>query len=114
MGIRNIVIGYRITDKAKILENLVYNHLLYKGYDIKVGYYGDKEIDFIGEKKPYDLRKINAAHHWDSIGNQIAFGVLHLHLSLAYYHPTVTFRGKRLEAGPARISNSPFSTTKRC
>lgn len=50
MGIRNIVIGYLITDKTKILENLVYNHLLYKGYDIKVGYYGDKEIDFIGEK----------------------------------------------------------------
>lgn len=50
MGIRNIVIGYRITDKAKILENLVYNHLLYKSYDIKVGYYGDKEIDFVGEK----------------------------------------------------------------
>lgn len=50
MGIRNIVIGYRITDKAKILENLVYNHLLYKGYYIKVGYYGDKEIDFVGEK----------------------------------------------------------------
>lgn len=50
MGLRNIIIGYRITDKAKILENLVYNHLLYKGYSIKVGYYGDKEIDFIGEK----------------------------------------------------------------
>ena len=51
MGIRNIVIGYRITDKAKILENLVYNHLLYKGYDIKVGYYGDKEIDFYRRKE---------------------------------------------------------------
>ena len=51
MGIRNIVVGYRITDKAKILENLVYNHLLYKGYEVKVGYYGDKEIDFIAEKK---------------------------------------------------------------
>lgn len=50
MGIRNIVIGYRITDKAKILENLVYNHLLYRGYEVKVGYYGDREIDFIGEK----------------------------------------------------------------
>lgn len=50
MGIRNIVIGYRITDKGKILENMVYNHLLYKGYEVKVGYYGDKEIDFIGEK----------------------------------------------------------------
>lgn len=50
MGIRNIIIGYRITDKGKILENLVYNHLLYKGYEVKVGSYGDKEIDFIGEK----------------------------------------------------------------
>lgn len=50
MGIRNIVIGYRITDKAKILENLVYNHLLFKGYEVRVGYYGDKEIDFIAEK----------------------------------------------------------------
>lgn len=50
MGIRNIVIGYRITDKAKILENLVYNHLLYRGYEVKIGYYGDKEINFIGEK----------------------------------------------------------------
>ena len=28
----------------------MYNHLLYKSYDIKVGYYGDKEIDFVGEK----------------------------------------------------------------
>lgn len=51
MGIRNIVIGYRITDKAKLLENIVYNHLLYRGYEVKVGYYGDKEIDFVCEKK---------------------------------------------------------------
>ena len=50
MGVRNIVIGYRITDKGKILENLVYNHLLYKGYNVRIGYYGEKEIDFIGEK----------------------------------------------------------------
>ena len=50
MGLRNIVIGYRITDRAKILENLVYSHLLYRGYVNKKGYYGDKEIDFIGEK----------------------------------------------------------------
>ena len=50
LGIRNIVVGYRIMDNGKILENLVYNHLLYKGYEVKVGYYGDKEIDFIGER----------------------------------------------------------------
>lgn len=50
LGIRNIVIGYRVTDRAKILENLVYNHLLCKGYEVRIGYYGDKEIDFIAEK----------------------------------------------------------------
>lgn len=50
LGIRNIIVGYRITDKAKILENLVYNHLLYKGYKTRIGYYGDKEIDFVGER----------------------------------------------------------------
>lgn len=50
LGIRNIVIGYRIIDRAKLLENLVYNHLLYLGYEVRIGYIGDKEIDFIGEK----------------------------------------------------------------
>lgn len=50
LGIRNIVIGFRITDKAKIAENLVYNHLLYQGYTVRIGYIGNNEIDFIGEK----------------------------------------------------------------
>lgn len=50
MGIRNTVIGYRLTDRAKILENLVYNHLIYRGYRVKVGYWGSQEIDFVGER----------------------------------------------------------------
>ena len=50
MGIRNIVIGYRVTDRAKILENVVYNHLIYRGYRVKVGYWGSQEIDLVGEK----------------------------------------------------------------
>lgn len=50
LGLRNTIIGYRITDKAKILENVVYNHLLYDGYKINIGYNGNKEIDFICEK----------------------------------------------------------------
>ena len=37
MGLRNVVAGYRLSDKAKILENVVYNHLLYLGYSVKVG-----------------------------------------------------------------------------
>ena len=50
MGIRNIIIGYRLQDRAKILENIVYNHLLYRGYTIKVGVSGSSEIDFVCEK----------------------------------------------------------------
>lgn len=50
MGIRNIVAGYRLSDKAKILENVVYNHLLYLGYSVKVGNLGSLEIDFVCEK----------------------------------------------------------------
>lgn len=50
MGIRNIVTGYRLTDNAKILENLVYNHLLYRDYTVRIGYLGNNEIDFIAEK----------------------------------------------------------------
>lgn len=55
IGIRNIVIGYRITDRAKLLENLVYNHLLYRGYQIKVGINGVQEIDFVCEKNSEKL-----------------------------------------------------------
>lgn len=50
MGLRNVVAGYRLSDKAKILENVVYNHLLYLGYSVKVGNLGPLEIDFVCEK----------------------------------------------------------------
>ncbi|MBE5319123.1 ATP-binding protein [Pedobacter sp. MR2016-19] len=50
-GIRNAIIGYRPQDVGKLLENVVYNHLLYLGYKIKVGTVNTKEIDFIGERK---------------------------------------------------------------
>lgn len=50
MGIRNVVCGYRVSDKAKILENIVFNQLLYKGYHVKVGSLATEEIDFVCEK----------------------------------------------------------------
>ncbi|MCX6188600.1 MAG: ATP-binding protein [Bacteroidetes bacterium] len=50
MGIRNGLWGYRIEDKGKILENVVYNHLLFQGYKVQVGILGAFEIDFICEK----------------------------------------------------------------
>ena len=50
LGIRNAIWGYRIEDRGKIIENVVYNHLVFCGYIVKVGVLGDKEIDFIAEK----------------------------------------------------------------
>jgi len=47
MGIRNAVAGYRPQDRAKRLENLVCNHLLYCGYEVKVGALTAEEIDFV-------------------------------------------------------------------
>ena len=47
MGIRNAIAGYKTKDRAKRLENLVCNHLLYCGYDVKVGTLIPEEIDFV-------------------------------------------------------------------
>lgn len=50
LGIRNGLWGYRLEDRGKIMENVVFNHLIYKGYSIQVGMLGHKEIDFVAEK----------------------------------------------------------------
>jgi uncharacterized protein len=50
LGIRNILIGYRPDDLGKILENAVFNHLLYKGWEVKVGVFESNEIDFVCQK----------------------------------------------------------------
>lgn len=47
MGIRNVVAGYKPQDRAKRLENIVCNHLLYCGYEVTVGALSTEEIDFV-------------------------------------------------------------------
>jgi predicted AAA+ superfamily ATPase len=51
IGLRNAIFGYRQTDTGKIMENAVYNHLLYCGYEVTVGSDSNREIDFIARKK---------------------------------------------------------------
>lgn len=51
LGIRNALWGYRVQDLGKIMENVVYNHLIAYSYKVKVGVLGSAEIDFIAEKK---------------------------------------------------------------
>lgn len=50
LGLRNSVVGHKPGDRAKIIENLVYNELLYRGYEVKTGWKGNREIDFIATK----------------------------------------------------------------
>jgi len=50
LGIRNGLWGYRLEDRGKIMENVVYNHLVFRGYKVRVGVLGSYEVDFIAEK----------------------------------------------------------------
>ncbi len=50
-GIREAVIGGNMRDINLILENIVFLELKRRGYDVKIGKAGDKEIDFIAEWK---------------------------------------------------------------
>ena len=49
-GLRNAIVGYKPGDKAKLLENIVYNQLLFKGYEVKTGQLETEEIDFVATK----------------------------------------------------------------
>lgn len=51
LGIRHGLWGYRLEDKGKIVENVVYNHLRFRGYTVQVGILGVAEIDFICKKE---------------------------------------------------------------
>jgi len=51
IGMRNALIGYKVTDISKILENIVFVHLKSAGYQITVGKDRTKEIDFVARKK---------------------------------------------------------------
>lgn len=50
MGIRNVIAGYKPQDRGMRLENLVYNHLVYNGYKVKIGALGTEEIDFVCQR----------------------------------------------------------------
>lgn len=50
LGIRHGIWGYRPEGREKILENVVYNHLIFKGYSVKVGIIDKQEIDFVCQK----------------------------------------------------------------
>ncbi|TYR36902.1 ATP-binding protein [Sphingobacterium phlebotomi] len=51
IGLRNAVIGFnQRADLHKLLENVVYLHLIHQGFTVYIGKLGNREIDFMGER----------------------------------------------------------------
>jgi predicted AAA+ superfamily ATPase len=50
LGLKHAVIPYSGNQIANILENLVYNHLVYLDFQVFVGKHQDREIDFVAQK----------------------------------------------------------------
>ena len=50
IGLRNSMVGFKPDDTAQIIENLVFNRLIMLGFDVRIGKFDDKEIDFVCSK----------------------------------------------------------------
>lgn len=50
VGLRNAIIGFKMSDIEKVIENVVYLHLRSHGYSVSIGFSDNKEIDFVIEK----------------------------------------------------------------
>ena len=50
IGFRNLLLGYRDTDRGHIIENIVFLELLRRDYRVYIGKFGETEIDFVAEK----------------------------------------------------------------
>lgn len=62
VGIRNFITGgRRANDIEKIVENLVYQHMVRLGYEVKIGQLYGTEIDFVGTKGT-DVVYVQAAY----------------------------------------------------
>jgi len=56
LGLRHAILGYRTADIGKILENIVYLHLVTAGYQVRIGKIQNREVDFVasrGDEKIY-------------------------------------------------------------
>ena len=93
-GIRNVITGYLLKDKGKLLENVVYNHLLFLGYDVKVGVVNAQEIDFVCQRNN-ELLYIQVALRVDEPATmEREFGNL---LKIRDNYPKMVITGQRFD-----------------
>lgn len=51
ISIKNSLFGYNIDNLPYIIENIVYLELLNRGFDVHIGKFADKEIDFVAQRR---------------------------------------------------------------
>jgi predicted AAA+ superfamily ATPase len=62
LGLRNNIKSSEVLDYNKLFENIVFNEMLSRGYEVTVGKIGDYEIDFICYKKQKTKLYIQVAY----------------------------------------------------
>lgn len=56
VGVRNACLGFRQVEPAHIMENVIYNELRYRGYEVDVGVVEErKRVDGKEERKTYEI-----------------------------------------------------------
>lgn len=65
-GIRNYLDGYRGSDSGRLLENIIYNQLVYEGYDVFCGHMRAGEIDFVAIGDGSDRKYIQVTERIDA------------------------------------------------
>lgn len=76
LGIRHAILGYKPQDMGKVLENAVYNQLLFKGWKVTTGSLQTEEIDFVCEKDGEKMYMQVALHLSDENTIRREFGNL--------------------------------------
>lgn len=59
VGLRNSLVGFKPQARGQVVENLVYNHLKYLGYNVDIGMDGVREIDFVASRNG-EIRYVQA------------------------------------------------------
>lgn len=50
IGIRNAIAGFKTTEKTRIFQNIVFNHLQYAGFEVRSGVFSGNEVDFVASR----------------------------------------------------------------
>lgn len=79
VGLRNVRLNFRQIEESHIMENIIYNELRYRGYNVDVGIVEKRAIDGFGKS-----RRIN--YEVDFIANK---GSMRYYIQSALYIPTL-------------------------